>query len=146
MDVAADSFFVVSAFDKGLEDSCDLVSGSINEGEDLGRFSSLGLASATDRSITGSSLDLNFEKSIDFKALNKDLRKLLVWALSSNMRYFAPCPRASITVNQENEKVKEIEARKKITINIREPTTPKIFERLVNINAPINPPDDDCGK
>ena len=28
MDVAADSFFVVSAFDKGLEDSCDLVSGS----------------------------------------------------------------------------------------------------------------------
>ena len=64
MDVAADSFFGVSAFDKGLEDSCDLVSGSINEGEDLGRFSSLGLASATERSITGSSLDLNFEKSI----------------------------------------------------------------------------------
>jgi hypothetical protein len=58
----------------------------------------------------------------------------------------APCPRASITDNQENEKVREMEARKKITIKIREPTTPKIFERLVKINAPIKPPDEDCGK
>ena len=48
-----------------------------------------------------------------------------------------------MTDNQENEKVKEIEARKKITIKIKEPTTPKTFERLVKINAPINPPDED---
>ena len=59
------------------------------------------------------------------------------------MKYLVPCPRASITVNQEKEKVKEIEARKNITIKIKEPTTPKIFERLVKINAPIKPPDED---
>ena len=55
-------------------------------------------------------------------------------------------PRASITDNHENEKVKDNEARKKITININEPTTPKIFERFVNNKLPTNPPDDDCGK
>ena len=59
------------------------------------------------------------------------------------MRYLAPCPRVSITDNQEKEKVREIEARKNITIKIKEPTTPKIFERLVKINAPIKPPDED---
>jgi hypothetical protein len=31
-------------------------------------------------------------------------------------------------------------------IKIKEPTTPKIFERLVKINAPIKPPDEDWGK
>ena len=62
------------------------------------------------------------------------------------MKYLVPCPRASITDNQEKEKVKEIEARKNITIKIKEPTTPKIFERLVKINEPIKPPDEDCGK
>ncbi len=55
-------------------------------------------------------------------------------------------PRISITDNHENEKVRDIDARKKITININEPTTPKIFERLVNIKLPTNPPDEDCGK
>ena len=48
-----------------------------------------------------------------------------------------------MTDNQENEKVKEIDIRKKITIKIKEPTTPKIFERLVKINVPIKPPDED---
>ena len=48
-----------------------------------------------------------------------------------------------MTDNQENEKVKEIDIRKKITIKIKEPTTPKIFERLVKINAPTRPPDED---
>jgi hypothetical protein len=52
-------------------------------------------------------------------------------------------PRASITDNHENEKVRDIDARKKITININEPTTPKISERLVNISLPRNPPDED---
>jgi hypothetical protein len=59
------------------------------------------------------------------------------------MRYFAPFPRASITDNQENEKVKEIDARKKITIKIKEPTIPKILERLVKISSPTRPPDED---
>jgi hypothetical protein len=62
------------------------------------------------------------------------------------MKNLVPCPRASITDNQEKEKVKEIEARKNITIKIKEPTTPKIFERLVKINEPIKPPDEDWGK
>ena len=35
------------------------------------------------------------------------------------------------------------EARKKITTKMREPTTPKIFERLTNTKEPSNPPDDD---
>ena len=48
-----------------------------------------------------------------------------------------------MTDTQENEKVKEIDIRKKITIKIKEPTTPKIFERLVKINVPIRPPDED---
>jgi len=52
-------------------------------------------------------------------------------------------PRASIIDNQENEKVKEIDTKKKITIKIREPTIPKIFERLAKINAPTKPPDED---
>ena len=37
----------------------------------------------------------------------------------------------------------QIDARKKITININEPTTPKIFERFVKTKAPIKPPDED---
>ena len=52
-------------------------------------------------------------------------------------------PRASITDNHENEKVRDTEARKKITINIKDPTTPNIFERLVNNKLPTNPPDED---
>jgi hypothetical protein len=59
------------------------------------------------------------------------------------MRYLAPFPRASITDSQENEKVKEMDAKKKITIKIKEPTIPKILERLVKINAPTRPPDED---
>jgi hypothetical protein len=55
----------------------------------------------------------------------------------------APLPNASITDNHENEKVNDIEARKKITINIKEPTTPNILDRLEKINAPISPPDED---
>tara|TARA_Y100001936_G_C15635030_1_gene438498 strand:+ start:366 stop:512 length:147 start_codon:yes stop_codon:yes gene_type:complete len=48
-----------------------------------------------------------------------------------------------MTNNHENEKVRDIDARKKITININEPTIPKIFERLINIKLPTNPPDED---
>ena len=88
----------------------------------------------------------DFDKSIDIKALNKNLNKRLIWALSSNTRYLAPLPNASITDNHENEKVNDIEARKKITINIKEPTTPNILDRLEKINAPISPPDEDWGK
>ena len=52
-------------------------------------------------------------------------------------------PIVSIRDNQENEKVIETEARKKITINIREPTTPKILDRLEKIRSPTKPPDED---
>ena len=52
----------------------------------------------------------------------------------------------SIRDSQENEKVIESEARKKITINIKEPTTPKILDRLEKIKSPTKPPDEDCGK
>ena len=55
-------------------------------------------------------------------------------------------PIVSIRDNQENEKVIETEARKKITINIREPTTPKILDRLEKIRSPTKPPDEDWGK
>ena len=50
---------------------------------------------------------------------------------------------ASISDNHENEKVRDIDARKKITMNINEPTTPKTFEKLKKIKLPINPPDED---
>ena len=109
----------------------------------MGRFNSLGLASTTERSANGSFLTLNFEKSIDLEALNKNLKRRLNCALTSKMRYLATFPRASITDSQENEKVKEMDAKKKITIKIKEPTIPKIFERLVKINAPTRPPDED---
>ncbi len=54
--------------------------------------------------------------------------------------------RESITNNHENEKVNEIDARKKITIKINDPTTPKTLERLVKTKAPTKPPDEDWGK
>ena len=55
-------------------------------------------------------------------------------------------PTASITTNQENEKVNEIEARKNITIKISDPATPKILERFIKTIEPTMPPEDSCGK
>ena len=52
-------------------------------------------------------------------------------------------PIESVKDNQENEKLSDNDARKKITINMSEPTTPKTLERLLNIKAPTKPPDDD---
>ena len=49
----------------------------------------------------------------------------------------------STTDNHENENVRDIDARKKITMNINEPTTPKTFEKLTKIKLPTNPPDED---
>jgi hypothetical protein len=48
-----------------------------------------------------------------------------------------------MTDSQENEKVKETDARKNITIKIKEPTTPKILERFEKMIDPIRPPEED---
>ena len=75
--------------------------------------------------------------------LHKNFNKRLTEALSSEIRYLAPCPSASMTDSQENEKVKETDARKNITIKIKEPTTPKILERFEKMIDPIRPPEED---
>ena len=111
----------------------------------LDKFSSLGLASITEDLGISLLLFLNFDKSTDLIVWKIILANLLNWLLSSVNKKLKLLPSESKTNSQENEKVKDSEARKKITTKIREPTTPKIFERLTNTKEPSNPPDDDWG-